>query len=49
MNVSEPNPSISGIGSVSFGWLHEQGGFQFDKPFFLDPEVRSEREELNRS
>ena len=36
--------AISAIGSVSFGWLHEQGGFQFDESFFLDPHVRLERE-----
>jgi hypothetical protein len=37
-------PSISVLGSVSFGWLHEQGGFAFDEPFFMDPLVRVERE-----
>jgi hypothetical protein len=35
---------VSALGSVSFGWLHQQGGFVFDEPFFLDPRVRRERE-----
>jgi len=37
--------SVSALGSVSFGWLHEHGGFTFDEPYFLDPEVRLEREQ----
>jgi hypothetical protein len=36
---------ISALGSVSFAWLHEQGGFAFDAPFFLNPEVRRRREQ----
>jgi hypothetical protein len=35
---------VSALGSVSFGWLHQQGGFVFDEPFFLDPYVRQQRE-----
>ncbi len=35
---------ISALGSVSFGWLHEQGGFTFEEPFFLDPQVRLAQE-----
>ena len=38
------NPRISALGSVSFGWLHQQAGFVFDEPFFLDPFVRLKRE-----
>jgi hypothetical protein len=37
--------NITALGSVSFGWLHEQGGFVFDEPFFLQPRVRCEREQ----
>ncbi len=36
---------ISAVGSVSFGWLHAQGGFAFDEAYFLDPEVHLQREE----
>ncbi len=36
---------ISALRSVSFGWLHEHGGFEFGEPFFLDPRVRLEREQ----
>ncbi len=35
---------ISVLGSVSFGWLHDDGGFVVDEPFFMDPLVRRERE-----
>jgi hypothetical protein len=37
--------AVSFLGSVSFGWLHDRGGFVFDEPFFLDPRVHLEREE----
>lgn len=36
---------ISALGSVSFGWLHEQGGFVFDEPFFLEPAARLKTEQ----
>jgi len=39
-----PQPRISALGSISFGWLHQQAGFVFDEPFFLDPHVRRQRE-----
>ena len=35
---------VSFLGSVSFGWLHARGGFVFDEPFFLDPNLHLERE-----
>lgn len=35
---------VSALNSVSFGWLHQEGGFTFDEPFFLDPQVRFDRE-----
>jgi hypothetical protein len=38
------NARISALGSVSFGWLHQQGGFVFDEPFFLEPRKRLETE-----
>ncbi len=37
--------TISLLGSVSFGWLHEQGGLRYDEPFFLDPSRRVEQEQ----
>ena len=36
---------ISAVGSVSFGWLHEQGGFEFDEAYYLDPDTHLQREE----
>ncbi|HSW46310.1 MAG TPA: uroporphyrinogen decarboxylase family protein [Phycisphaerae bacterium] len=36
--------SVSFLGSVSFGWLHQRGGFVFDEPYFLDPRIHLERE-----
>ena len=43
-----PVPAVSVLGSVSFGWLHAQGGFVFDEAFFMDPRVRMQRErEIN--
>ncbi len=36
---------ISVLGSVSFGWLHEQAGFQYDEPFFMDPNRRLAQEQ----
>ncbi len=35
---------ISVLNSVSFGWLHQQGGFTFEESFFLDPRIRCEQE-----
>ena len=35
---------VSVLGSVSFGWLHDEGGFVVDEPFFMEPLVRRERE-----
>jgi len=37
---------VSFLGSVSFGWLHERGGFTFDEPYFMDPWVHLERERV---
>jgi len=37
---------VSFLGSVSFGWLHERGGFAFDEPYFMDPRVHLERERI---
>lgn len=36
--------NICVLGSVSVGWLNAQGGFVFDKTFYLDPANRKERE-----
>ncbi len=41
--------AIDGIavaGSVSFGWLHAEGGFVFDEAFFTDPSARLRRERI---
>lgn len=35
---------VSVLNSVSFGWLHQQGGFTFGERFFMDPQVRFEQE-----
>jgi hypothetical protein len=35
---------ISVLNSVSFGWLHRNGGFDFGERFFLDPRWRFEQE-----
>ena len=43
--MSSENQQISALGSVSFGWLHQEGGFVFDEPYFLEPEVHLEREQ----
>lgn len=41
--------TISVLGSVSFGWLHDEGGFAFDRSFFLDPQRRRDQEaRMNR-
>jgi uroporphyrinogen-III decarboxylase len=39
-----PPERISVLNSVSFGWLHCQGGFTFGEPFFMNPRVRFEQE-----
>ncbi len=36
--------SVSFLGSVSFGWLHQHGGFAFDEAYFLDPRTHLEVE-----
>ena len=33
------------LGSVSFGWLYDQGGFRCDEPFFMDPGRRLAQEQ----
>jgi len=38
-------PKVSLLGSVSFGWLHDVGGFQYDEPYFLDPQHRLRQDE----
>ena len=30
--------------SVSKGWLHNEGGFSFDEPYYLDPLYRWEQD-----
>jgi len=42
--MSDTTDSITVAGSVSFGWLHAEGGFTFDEAFFMDPAARLERE-----
>lgn len=37
--------SVSIQGSVSKGWLHEQGGFVFDEAYYLDPLYRFEQDQ----
>lgn len=36
---------VSVLGSVSFGWLYEQGGLVYDEAFFMDPRRRLAQEE----
>ncbi|UCD29669.1 MAG: hypothetical protein JSV03_04090 [Planctomycetota bacterium] len=36
---------VSLMGSVSFGWLNQVGGFQYDERYFLDPRYRLEQDE----
>ena len=31
--------------ALSFGWLHEQGGFTFDEAYYLDPDTHLQREQ----
>ena len=40
MMLDEP---IHVVGSVSFGWLHEQMGVVVDEPYFMDPVVHQQR------
>lgn len=36
---------VSVLNSVSFGWMHQEGGFTFGERFFMDPQVRLEQEQ----
>ena len=36
---------VTVLNSVSFGWLHNEGGFCFGEPFFLDPMHRRAQEQ----
>jgi hypothetical protein len=37
--------NVSLLGSVSFGWLNNVGGFQYDENYFLDPQHRLKQDE----
>ena len=36
--------SIELLTSISKGWLHDQGGFDFDEPYYMDPLHRREQD-----
>lgn len=42
--MADSRKPITVLNSVSFGWLHTHGGFQFDESFFVDPERRLAQE-----
>ncbi|MHC4799217.1 MAG: uroporphyrinogen decarboxylase family protein [Planctomycetota bacterium] len=37
---------VSLLGSVSFGWLNQVGGFQYDEKYFLDPQHRLSQDQV---